>query len=83
MSCLSSVKKPLFSVENGFSTIVKLEENHTSGSSFRINCLKAHIGELKEAVILGSADLMGYTPRDCIEHSLFYHRQANSFSSFF
>ncbi|MDO5411105.1 MAG: 6-phospho-beta-glucosidase [Lachnospiraceae bacterium] len=58
---------PLFIVENGFGAIDILKEDKTCDDSYRIDYLKAHIEEMKKAVILDGVDLMGYTPWGCID----------------
>lgn len=57
---------PLFIVENGFGAIDILE-NGKCDDSYRIEYLKAHIEEMKKAVVLDGVDLMGYTPWGCID----------------
>lgn len=58
---------PLFIVENGFGAIDQLKEDKTCDDSYRIDYLKAHIEELKKAVLYDGVDLMGYTPWGCID----------------
>ncbi|MBY7142264.1 family 1 glycosylhydrolase [Virgibacillus sp. NKC19-3] len=52
-------QKPLFIVENGLGTNDKLE-NGEINDDYRINYVRDHIKEMKEAIIDG-VDLMGYT----------------------
>lgn len=58
---------PLFIVENGFGAIDKIEEDGTIQDDYRIAYLKAHIKEMKKAVIDDGVDLIGYTPWGCID----------------
>ncbi|MGN0600820.1 MAG: 6-phospho-beta-glucosidase [Oscillospiraceae bacterium] len=59
--------KPLFIVENGFGAIDKVEEDGTIIDDYRIEYLRAHIEQMKKAVIDDGVDLMGYTPWGCID----------------
>ena len=59
--------KPLFIVENGFGAIDKVEADGTIVDDYRIEYLKAHIEQMKKAVIDDGVDLMGYTPWGCID----------------
>jgi 6-phospho-beta-glucosidase len=52
---------PLMVVENGLGAYDTLEEDGSIHDSYRIDYLKAHIEQMKEAVEDG-VDLMGYTP---------------------
>lgn len=58
---------PLFIVENGFGAVDKVEEDGSIQDDYRIAYLKAHIEEMKKAVLLDGVDLMGYTPWGCID----------------
>lgn len=58
---------PIFIVENGFGAIDHLEADGTCDDSYRIEYLKAHIREMKDAVELDGVDVMGYTPWGCID----------------
>ena len=60
-------QKPLFIVENGFGAIDTVEEDGSINDDYRIDYLKAHIEEMKKAVVLDGVDLMGYTPWGCID----------------
>ncbi|GEP18750.1 glycoside hydrolase family 1 protein [Pediococcus argentinicus] len=51
---------PLFVVENGLGAVDKLEEDGHVHDSYRIDYLRAHVEQMKEAVKDG-VDLMGYT----------------------
>lgn len=52
---------PLMVVENGLGAYDKLEEDGTVHDSYRIDYLRQHIEQMREAVKDG-VDLMGYTP---------------------
>ena len=58
---------PVFIVENGFGAIDHLNPDHTCDDSYRIEYLKAHIREMKNAVELDGVDVIGYTPWGCID----------------
>ena len=60
-------QKPLFIVENGFGAIDTVEEDGSINDDYRIDYLKAHIEEMRKAVVLDGVDLMGYTPWGCID----------------
>lgn len=60
-------QKPLFIVENGFGAVDELNQDGTISDDNRIAYLKAHIEELKKAVLEDGVDLMGYTPWGCID----------------
>lgn len=57
---------PLMVVENGFGAVDKIEEDGSINDDYRIEYLRDHIKEMKEAVIDG-VDLIGYTPWGCID----------------
>ena len=57
---------PLMVVENGLGAYDKKEEDGSVNDDYRIEYLKAHIEQMKEAVEDG-VDLMGYTPWGCID----------------
>jgi len=57
---------PLMVVENGLGAYDKIEEDGTINDNYRIDYLKEHIEQMKEAVADG-VDLMGYTPWGCID----------------
>lgn len=64
-------KIPLLIVENGLGAVDTLDENGNIHDTYRIDYLKEHIKEMKEAVELG-VDLIGYTswaPIDSISAS--------------
>lgn len=58
---------PLFIVENGFGAIDVKEEDGSCNDDYRIAYLRAHIEEMKKAVIHDGVELMGYTPWGCID----------------
>lgn len=60
-------EKPLFIVENGFGAIDKPNAQGIIEDDYRIDYLRAHIKEMKKAVILDGVPLMGYTPWGCID----------------
>lgn len=53
-------QKPLFIVENGLGAYDKVEEDGSIHDQYRIDYLKEHIVQMKEAIADG-VDLMGYT----------------------
>ncbi len=57
---------PIMVVENGLGAFDKKEEDGSIKDDYRIEYLRAHILEMKEAVKDG-VDLMGYTPWGCID----------------
>lgn len=60
-------RKPLFIVENGFGAIDKISPDGEIYDDYRIAYLKAHIEQMKKAVIEDGVYLMGYTPWECID----------------
>lgn len=60
-------QKPLFIVENGFGAFDQIDADGNINDDYRIAYLKAHIEEMKKAVLLDGIDLMGYTPWGCID----------------
>ncbi|MDP4098340.1 6-phospho-beta-glucosidase [Paenibacillus sp. P96] len=64
-------KKPLFIVENGLGAYDKVEEDGSIHDTYRIDYLRQHIAQMKEAIADG-VDLIGYTswgPIDLISMS--------------
>ncbi|WP_316481663.1 family 1 glycosylhydrolase, partial [Enterococcus faecium] len=59
-------QKPLFIAENGLGAIDKVEEDGTVQDDYRIDYLKQHIEQMKEAIEDG-VDLFGYTSWGCID----------------
>lgn len=57
---------PLMVVENGLGAYDKIEDDGSIQDDYRIDYLKEHIEQMKEAVADG-VDLMGYTPWGCID----------------
>ena len=57
---------PLMVVENGLGAKDKIEEDGSIQDDYRIDYLRKHIEQMKEAVADG-VDLMGYTPWGCID----------------
>ena len=57
---------PVMVVENGLGAKDTLEEDGSIHDNYRIDYLREHIKEMKEAVKDG-VDLMGYTPWGCID----------------
>lgn len=57
---------PLMVVENGLGAYDKIEEDGSIQDDYRIDYLRKHIEQMKEAVEDG-VDLMGYTPWGCID----------------
>ncbi|WP_312443816.1 glycoside hydrolase family 1 protein [Lacrimispora sp.] len=57
---------PLMVVENGLGAYDKKEEDGSIRDDYRIDYLRKHIEQMKEAVDDG-VDLMGYTPWGCID----------------
>lgn len=53
-------------MENGLGAVDKVEEDGSINDGYRIDYLKAHIEEMKEAVNDG-VELIGYTPWGCID----------------
>ena len=57
---------PLMVVENGLGAFDKVEEDGKIHDPYRIEYLREHIREMKEAIADG-VDLIGYTPWGCID----------------
>lgn len=57
---------PVMIVENGMGAYDKLEEDGTVHDPYRIDYIRQHIEQMKEAVEDG-VELMGYTPWGCID----------------
>ena len=60
-------QKPLFIVENGFGAVDEIQPDGNICDDNRIAYLKAHIEEMKKAVLEDGVELMGYTPWGCID----------------
>lgn len=59
-------QKPVLISENGMGALDKIEADGTINDSYRIDYLRDHILQMKEAVKDG-VNLMGYTPWGCID----------------
>ena len=57
---------PLMIVENGLGAVDTVEADGSINDDYRINYLKAHIEQMKEAINDG-VELWGYTPWGCID----------------
>lgn len=57
---------PLMVVENGLGAVDTVEADGSINDDYRINYLKAHIEQIKEAIDDG-VELWGYTPWGCID----------------
>lgn len=57
---------PLFIVENGLGAYDKVEEDGSINDDYRIDYLRTHIEQMKEAIKEG-VDLIGYTSWGCID----------------
>ncbi|MHA6529723.1 glycoside hydrolase family 1 protein [Paenibacillus sp. BAC0078] len=57
---------PLMVVENGLGAVDTVEEDGSINDDYRIDYLRQHIEEMKEAIADG-VDLVGYTPWGCID----------------
>lgn len=57
---------PLMVVENGLGAYDKIDEDGSINDDYRIEYLRKHIEQMREAVADG-VDLMGYTPWGCID----------------
>ncbi|MEH2922020.1 6-phospho-beta-glucosidase [Samsonia erythrinae] len=60
-------QKPMFIVENGFGAVDRVEADGRINDDYRIEYLKAHIEQMKKAVVEDGVALMGYTPWGCID----------------
>ena len=57
----------MFIVENGFGAYDKVEADGSINDQYRIDYLKAHIEQLKAAVLEDGVNLLGYTPWGIID----------------
>ncbi|MNC08100.1 Aryl-phospho-beta-D-glucosidase BglH [compost metagenome] len=57
---------PMMVVENGLGAVDTVEEDGSINDDYRIDYLRGHIAEMKEAVADG-VELIGYTPWGCID----------------
>ncbi len=60
-------QKPLFIVENGLGAVDTPDENGYVDDEYRIEYMRQHIKELKNAVELDGVELLGYTSWGCID----------------
>ncbi|MCG8157815.1 6-phospho-beta-glucosidase [Brenneria goodwinii] len=60
-------QKPMFIVENGFGAVDTVESDGQIHDDYRIDYLRAHIEQMKKAVLEDGVELMGYTPWGCID----------------
>lgn len=58
---------PLFIVENGLGAVDEVQADGSIHDPYRIDYLRAHLEEVKKAVLDDGVDLMGYTPWGCID----------------
>ena len=58
--------KPVFIVENGFGAYDRLENGEVH-DTYRIDYLRRHIVEMKQAMFSDGVPVMGYTPWGCID----------------
>lgn len=58
---------PLFIVENGLGYNDQVDENGYVEDDYRIEYLKQHIIEMKNAILEDGVDIIGYTPWGCID----------------
>lgn len=59
-------QKPLLIAENGLGAVDRIEEDGTIDDAYRIDYLRSHIEQMKEAIKDG-VDLFGYTAWGCID----------------
>ena len=59
-------QKPLLIAENGLGAFERIEEDGTINDIYRIDYLRSHIEQMKEAVMDG-VDLIGFTSWGCID----------------
>ena len=57
-------EKPLFIVENGFGARDQKDERGEIDDDYRIAYLRAHIEQMKLAIVEDGVEVMGYTPGD-------------------
>ena len=60
-------QKPLFIVENGLGAVDSVEADGSIQDDYRIDYLKKHIIQMREAVMKDGIELIGYTPWGCID----------------
>ncbi len=63
--CLNEVydryQKPLFVIENGLGALDEPDENGVINDSYRIDYLKKHLKEIRDAILIDHVDCFGYT----------------------
>ncbi len=57
---------PIFIVENGFGAYDKVEQDGIH-DPYRVNYLRQHIEQMKEAILKDGVPVIGYTPWGCID----------------
>ena len=60
-------EKPLFIVENGFGARDQKDERGEIDDDYRIAYLRAHIEQMKLAIVEDGVEVMGYTPWGCLD----------------
>jgi len=58
---------PLFIAENGLGAADTVEADGSINDDYRIDYLRAHIKEMKNAITLDGVKVLGYTPWGCID----------------
>ena len=58
---------PLFIAENGLGAADMVEADGSINDDYRIDYLRAHIKEMKNAITLDGVKVLGYTPWGCID----------------
>lgn len=57
----------MFIVENGLGAPDTIENDSIINDEYRIEYLRNHIKDMKDAIGLDGVDLMGYTPWGCVD----------------
>lgn len=57
----------MFIVENGLGASDTIENDSIINDEYRIEYLRNHIKDMKDAIGLDGVDLMGYTPWGCVD----------------
>lgn len=60
-------QKPIFIVENGLGAKDQIEKDGSIQDNYRIEYLRKHIEQIREAIYVDGVDVMGYTPWGCID----------------
>ena len=58
---------PLMIVENGLGAVDKIEEDGTIHDDYRIDYMKKHILQIKDAIEIDGVNILGYQPWGCID----------------